>query len=584
MYTRSTTTCVATARRARRATAKPSAPPQIRPQIPFHTPPTTSPVSASSTGPTFHTEHSSGSSTVFNIAGNCTNGKDRTSTTDYVRVNNAPIGIITRHFSGRNNELEGIRCTLHASDGNAVLTPHVVYGDAGIGKTQLALQFAKVEYANDTYSHIFYIPGTDARQGLENVLDIIHPSDIAHTIHNQGGLDQVQRWLAEPPPGVSWLLIVDHVTQASVNFLKANLPSKGGKILITTQSQEVAEAFGGTRVGLGPLVVDDAVDLLLSTAGVRSNLSSRVRAEPIVRYLNCLPVPIHQAGAYAQEAGGDLDLLLRTSPYSLAHFETSLDGYEHRSFAGMIESQFEHLRQDHPHAADLLKVLSHFDPTGIPVSMLVAGAESARMKLEGGRLAFTAAMRRDSTSEGLHTSHTFLDAIRLEDNLLNLLGQLRHLSLIHVDLLHTPSHSGTQAGVRPKESPKRTHVRMIRLNPFVRDVIREYSSQTASDGVWFSLAVDIIISAYSQSHHRCCQWCPYAPHIRSLLKWASVQHVHHAHRRLGLRYALHRLEKWNSHSFGQSTRESCEEFGSQMAFGGLTMVLCFAPVVAIYHI
>ncbi|KZP30778.1 hypothetical protein FIBSPDRAFT_1038032 [Athelia psychrophila] len=509
---------------SRRAISKPAslAPHSIRPQVRFHTAPTSSPVSATRTGSTFHTGRSSGRSTVYNIAGNYNyNRKASTSAPDYKRANNAPTGIITRHFSGRNNGLEGIRCTLHSSDGNAVLTPHVVYGDAGIGKTQLALQLAKVEFSNHIYSHIFYIPGTDARQGLENVLDIIHPSDISH-LHNPGELYEVQRWLEEPPPGVSWLVIVDRVTQASVTFLKANLPSKGGKILITTQSQEVAEAFGGTITVLGPLVVDDAVDLLLSTAGVRSNSSSRALAEHIVRQLSCLPIPIRQAGAYAHEAGGDLDFLLQKSAYSLAHFETSLDGYEHRSFAGMIESQFERLRQDHPHAADLLKVLSHFDPTGIPVSMLVAGAESARTKLEGGRLASVAAMHRESTSEGRRMLRTFFEAISSEDNLLNLLGPLRHLSLIHTDLVHTPSRPSTRAGVQPKEPPKRTHVRMIRMNPFVRNVIREHPSQMASDAVWFSLAVDILISAYSQNHHRCCQWCPYAHHIRALVKWTAL--------------------------------------------------------------
>ncbi|KZP30776.1 hypothetical protein FIBSPDRAFT_945703 [Athelia psychrophila] len=551
--------------------------------------PTSPSASATPMGPTFHTKHRNGSSTILNIAGNYTDyGNDRTSTTDYKRVNNAPTGTITRHFSGRTDQLEAISWAFRPSDDNAVLVPYAVYGDAGIGKTQLALQFAKVEYAKNTYSHIFYISGTDARQGLENVLDIIHPSDIAH-LHSQGGLYQVQRWLEEPPPEVSWLLIIDRVTKASVNFLKANLPSKGGRILITTQSQDVAEAFGGTAVELGPLAVDDAVGLLLSTAGVVSDSLSRARVEPIVRHLSCQPILIHQAGAYAHEAKGDLDLLLQKSAYSLVHFETSLDGYEHQSFAGMIKSQFERLRQKHPHAADLLKVLSHFDPAGIPLSMLVAGAESARTILEGGRtkfhsLAFIAAMHRESTSDGLRTSRTFLEAICSEDNLRNLLGQLRHLSLIHIDLVHAPSHTSTSTGVGHKESPKRTHVRMIRINHFVRDIIREHPSQTASDAVWFSLAVDILISAYSQSHHRCCQWCPYAPHIHSLVKWASVQHAHHTHRRFGLRHALRRLEKWNLHSCCHSMRESFEELSTKMALGGLAMVLCFAPVVAIYHI
>lgn len=301
--------CITPNRKSRGKTFKPSsiAPSSMRNLVPF---PCLSPVDSSHLTSSFHTENASGNSRVYNIMVNKTSDSNA-STPVYERVNNAPIGTITGNFSGRVRELEAIRRAFDASHDSGVLTPYALYGEAGIGKTQLALQLAKLTFEDKACSHIFYISGVDAPRGFEEVFDIIHPSGIAH-LHGHAKLYEVRRWLEEPPTGVSWLLILDRVTQGSVNFLKEHLPSKGGNILLTTQSQEVAEAFNAIAVELGPLDVDDAVDLLLSTIKLDRNSSSRVSAESIVRHLGSLPIPIQQAAAIcAHNAGGDLSSLLQ---------------------------------------------------------------------------------------------------------------------------------------------------------------------------------------------------------------------------------------------------------------------------------
>ncbi|KAF7978784.1 hypothetical protein HWV62_44836 [Athelia sp. TMB] len=498
--------------------------------------------------PYFNTANNSGNSSVVNVAGDYILENPRDSHSAPTQSNHAPVGNVDRHFSGRKPELNAIRTAFELDD-----TVYAVYGEAGIGKTQLALQFAKEEFTHGKYSHIFYISGETeckAQGGLEDVLRLAHPMDPDHML-SEGRSYEAQRWLESPPAGVSWLLIADRVTQESVNFLKAHLPHKGGRVLVTTRYRDIAEAFNGTAVELRSLAADDAVKLLFATAGLHSTPGSRPRADVIVRQLSYLPIPIHQAGAYAHESGYDLDKLLHISQgdsLMLAHFDTSLSGYEHRSFASMIESQYKNLRQHHSRAADLLKLLSYFDPAGIPLSILISGAGTARTILDGGRtkfrfpLTFIAAMHRGLPSDGSSTPRELLDAICSDIEVRNLLRQLRHMSLIHFDCDKAPPSTGT-SGCHAGSTDKRDTLRMHRV---VRDIIRKCPSGTtrgASDSMWFNLAVDVIISEFLQSHRYACRGCTYAPHIVSLALWDSTQydHILCSHRRFSLRHALRHL-------------------------------------------
>ncbi|KAF7965956.1 hypothetical protein HWV62_40738 [Athelia sp. TMB] len=586
--------------------------------IPDTLPPTPPPAYPGSSGsaPYFHTDNPSGNCTVVNVAGTYVSGDyydypaGGPVTFTHERANYAPTSNISRHFAGRERELQAIRLAF-ASDANSISAPYAVYGEAGIGKTQLALRFAEAEFASGTYSHIFFISGTTlahAKEGLEEVFGIVQPSDVSQT-QNQSRFHRAgQRWLEEPPAGSSWLLIADRVTHESVNFLTAHLPHTGGDILLTTQSLEVAEAFRATVVQLGPLALDDAVGLLLSEAGMNDHdITLREQGERIAEKWGCLPIPICQAGRYAHNHQIGLPLLLQASLSSLARFDTSLSGYDFESFASAVQSQYNLLHKTHPLAAELLKVLSYFALSGIRLSMLVTGAGMARAMLQGdcaksrSPLAFIVATHRGQ-SKGEDTSRTLLDAICDAVELHNLLRHLQHLSLVQLEPVDSSTHSGGKGA--PKEAPANAD-HMLRMHPLVRDIIRESHEPAGSDRVWFSLAVDIVISAFLQTHHRGCLWCPYAPHVFALAHWESTQSVHHAHylcshRRFSLHHAARRLQKWKRQSCW-SMRETFEDVCGRMAFAGvresldevcgkvtvalagLTLVPNFAPMVARYQ-
>ncbi|KAF7973687.1 hypothetical protein HWV62_14684 [Athelia sp. TMB] len=265
-------------------------------------------------GASFHTNYTSG--TTINVAGDYHPTPDGPPVTyPPQRANYAPAVAMTRHFVGRDHELRKIRQAFNSSrEGNQPVR-YALCGEAGIGKSQLALRYADDAYAQKRYSHVFYLSAANAdaiREGLALILRRVWPSNYvcAEIMEAQEAL----RWLEDVDPAIAWLLIVDRAGLELVDLLQAHLPrhNQRGDILFATQSHRVAEALAGERVlSIGPLAWDDAIQLLLRKAGVDECNDSIEEARPIVQQLHCLPIPIRQAASYAKYSRPRLECLTR---------------------------------------------------------------------------------------------------------------------------------------------------------------------------------------------------------------------------------------------------------------------------------
>lgn len=141
----------------------------------------------------------------------------------------------------------------------------------GIGKSQLALQYAQRAYAQGRYSHVFYIIGSTAghiRDGLAHILRLVQTSD--YTRAKRVEAQKALWWLDNADHVIAWLLILDRAAPGSVEYLRTNLPRKNlhGSILFATQSEVVVEALAhkdgrNAVLKVGPLDHVDAVQLLL---------------------------------------------------------------------------------------------------------------------------------------------------------------------------------------------------------------------------------------------------------------------------------------------------------------------------------
>lgn len=111
----------------------------------------------------------------------------------------------------------------------------------------------------------------------------------------------VKRWLsnaAEP-----WALIFDNADDPSLNISTYFPVGDRGIILITTRNPncEIHATVGSCE--LGQMATDEAVSLVLKTAGVRdlTDASIREAAKQVVLTLGCLALAIVQAGAVIRE-------------------------------------------------------------------------------------------------------------------------------------------------------------------------------------------------------------------------------------------------------------------------------------------
>lgn len=241
-----------------------------------------------------------------------------TKTPPPLSFNDAPIDFLSPQFTGRETDLEYIRNILDMNyDG--VPSRCAVYGMHGMGKTQLALQYAKLSFIRQRYSVIFWISGATVEklnQGFGKVVVLVGLPDYQE---QSTRLIAARRWLEEATS--KWLLVLDNVSQEAVSFLRDFLPRKNisGHILLTTRTAIVAEtvtAVAGQQHQIYELRVPDlkdATSLLLRESEIDTNglvSPSTSSAEALVKCVGCLPFAISQAASFAKQSHKSLDDVL----------------------------------------------------------------------------------------------------------------------------------------------------------------------------------------------------------------------------------------------------------------------------------
>jgi tetratricopeptide (TPR) repeat protein len=269
------------------------------------------------------------------------------------------------YFTGRERELT----LLH--DGflmNRAASPlsQALIGEVGIGKTQIALEYA-YRYRED-YQAVFWIQA-DARELLATELMSIAdqlklPAWIGD--NQEPVIDAVREWFSAQPG--RWLLIVDQLgTVADLSVLQVFLPQNGkGDILITTQ-----QPIPGT-----PHIVVEAMDEASGAYFLLLRSFEIVHGTPVQRVD---PTMINEAKKVVARLGGH-PLALEQAAELLAATRTDFSAYLERSqtllsqphpVATTWSSLFAHMEQRSPVAADLLRFCAFLAPV-IPLELFFA--------------------------------------------------------------------------------------------------------------------------------------------------------------------------------------------------------------------
>lgn len=295
-------------------------------------------------------------------------------------------------FTGREEILE----TLHAQLGNhqvvALTQSYALHGLGGIGKTQIALEYA-YRHALE-YSAVFWIEAETSEQITASLLRLAEALSLPErqTADQQRVLAAVQRWLSAHQ---HWLLIWDNLDNPDLlsEFL---LPMQHGAILITTRCSALGTVASG--MDLLPMEQEEGVLFLLRRMKVLSPAATQeemcqfaaqapaeyAAARELVTALGGLPLALDQAGAYLEETGCSFtDYLQRYTQYRarvLARRGVS-GGHHPQSVTTTFQLSLERIEQEQG-AADLLRVCALLQAEAIPEELFVAGAAHLGPQLE----------------------------------------------------------------------------------------------------------------------------------------------------------------------------------------------------------
>ncbi|KAI6747690.1 hypothetical protein HG531_008232 [Fusarium graminearum] len=272
-----------------------------------------------------------------------------------------------------------------------------IVGLGGVGKSQLAIEFAHRFVATPAEAWVFWVHGsTQARiiEGFKSIADKVKL--MGRNRPDADVLQLVFDWLSNERNG-KWLLVLDSADDSDVLHstsggndngpkLMEYLPqSPNGSILITTRNRDLAFRLTGAYEAIheiGPMTQEEALVLLENRLGTLSDANA---AADLVRSLEFVPLAISQAAAYIQMRAPRTSLVQYLTEFRqseskraklLSHDAGDLrrdlrqDGGASNAILTTWQVSFDHVRSRRPSAADLLSLMSFFNRQGIPESLL----------------------------------------------------------------------------------------------------------------------------------------------------------------------------------------------------------------------
>ncbi|MFL5704903.1 MAG: FxSxx-COOH system tetratricopeptide repeat protein [Ktedonobacteraceae bacterium] len=280
-------------------------------------------------------------------------------------------------FTGREAILWRLHTALNSGRRGVLANPQAISGLGGIGKTELALEYA-YRYG-EQYQGVFWVRAETRDTLLADLSTIATALCLSEAGQQdpQQGARAVKRWFEQH---TYWLLIVDNLEDLSLL-----LQFKGkGHLIVTTRSQATGPLV--QCINLPKMDLDEGVLLLLRRAkklGPRDTLeqasaSDRTSARDICQLLDGLPLALDQAGAYIEESACSLphyfQLLQRGGKLlGVRNLSSDRNSNHPHSVHATLSLLFEQLQQTNPAVMELLRLCAFLHPEAIPEEMILEG-------------------------------------------------------------------------------------------------------------------------------------------------------------------------------------------------------------------
>ncbi len=288
-------------------------------------------------------------------------------------------------FTGREEILEALHTQLHVEQVVALTQSYAIRGLGGIGKTQIALEYA-YRHALE-YSAIFWIDAETIEHIMSSLLRIAELLQLPERqeADQQRIVAAVQRWFSTHS---QWLMIWDNVED--LELLRRLLPStRQGAVLVTTRHQALGTLARG--MDLAPMGREEGMLFVLRRAKVLEPEATSERmhqlavsmpaeyaaAEKLVEAMGGVPLAIDQAGAYIEETGCSVSTYLQRYEQQHARLldRRGVPGGDHpHSVTATFLLASKRIEREQSAAADLLHVCVLLHAEAIPEELFLAGA------------------------------------------------------------------------------------------------------------------------------------------------------------------------------------------------------------------
>jgi tetratricopeptide (TPR) repeat protein len=283
-------------------------------------------------------------------------------------------------FTGQEDVLSQLASILQSEQKTALTQPHALSGLGGIGKTQLALEYA---YRHRQDYHAVLWGPADTREAListfvtiASLLDLPEKDEKDQMVI----VEAVKTWLADRS---QWLLILDNADELALvkEFLP---PAFRGHLLITTRAQAMGKL--ARKLEMKVMLPEIGALLLLRRSGRLATVAALEKASSVEilqatelsQELGGLPLALDQAGAYIEETQCLLTEyrdLYRTQRAKLLRKRGGLMDDHPEAVATTWNISFERVEAINPAAADLLRLCAFLAPDAIPEEILTESTE-----------------------------------------------------------------------------------------------------------------------------------------------------------------------------------------------------------------
>ena len=266
----------------------------------------------------------------------------------------------------------------------AQLKTYCLHGPGGIGKSQLAAEYARSRKAH--FDVIIWLDASDEHKLRDSYIKFANALGI-HEHDPAAALNQVHGWLRRPVvnrfrtsgPFVQWLMILDAVDDPKNHFADQNWAGSDlgyGCLIVTGRRYTIRtpEYFGQNGVELDPLPKQDAAKMILQRTGRSREDNASAIAEAIAEDWGCFPITMVCIASFIRRGSLTLSDFLSLGMPERRDILLSDWSSGGKSYNLGVVWSFEHVS---PEESTLLDLISLLNPSCIRESIFTRFPEEA---------------------------------------------------------------------------------------------------------------------------------------------------------------------------------------------------------------